>query len=106
MLDYFGVTEANWREAVEKRPDFAESETPFYVGRAVAALATDPHLFKKSGRVYAAWDLGPEYGFTDMDGRQPSIHKWIRENKPELEWKSCDEAFYEYWGLPRSIVHE
>lgn len=100
MLDYMGVTEANWQEAIKKRPDFIESETPFYVGRAVAALAADPYVFKKTGRVYAAWDLGPEYGITDLDGRQPNIPKWIEENMPEFTWKSCDAAFYEYWGLP------
>jgi NAD(P)-dependent dehydrogenase (short-subunit alcohol dehydrogenase family) len=100
MLDYFGVTEANWRDAVKKRPDFAQSETPFYVGRAVAALAADSSVMKKTGRVYAAWDLGPEYGFTDVDGRQPNMRGWIEENM-KWKWKNCDEAFYEYWGLPQ-----
>src|SRR5207244_3858275 len=66
MLDYFGVTEENWQDAVKKRPDFGESETPFYTGRAVVALATDPKIARKSGRVFAAWDLGPEYGCTDV----------------------------------------
>jgi NAD(P)-dependent dehydrogenase (short-subunit alcohol dehydrogenase family) len=99
MLDYFGVTEANWRDAVKKRPDFGESETPFYVGRAVAALATDPQVFRKTGRVYAAWDLGPEYGFTDVDGRQPNMRGWVEENM-KWNWKNCDETFYEYWKLP------
>ena len=99
MLDYFGVTEANWRDAVKKRPDFSQSETPFYVGRAVAALATDPQVFRKTGRVYAAWDLGPEYGFTDVDGRQPNMRGWVEENM-KWNWKNCDETFYEYWKLP------
>jgi NAD(P)-dependent dehydrogenase (short-subunit alcohol dehydrogenase family) len=99
MLDYFGVTEANWRDAVKKRPDFNESETPFYVGRAVAALAADAQVLKKTGRVYAAWDLGPEYGFKDVDGRQPNMRGWIEEHM-KWNWKNCDEAFYEYWGLP------
>jgi NAD(P)-dependent dehydrogenase (short-subunit alcohol dehydrogenase family) len=98
MLEYFGVTEANWRDAVKKRPDFAESETPLYVGRAVAALAADPKVAKKTGRVFAAWDLGPEYGITDADGRQPDMRKWIERNL-KFEWKSCDETFYSYWGL-------
>jgi len=99
MLDYFGVTEENWQDAVKKRPDFAESETPFYTGRAVVALATDPKIFKKSGKVFAAWDLGPEYGFTDVDGRQPDMKKWIETNMPNWKWKTCDDVFYEYWGL-------
>lgn len=71
MLDEFGVTEANWRDAIAKNPDFAESETPAYVGRAVAALAADPNVAVKAGKVYASWTLAREYGFTDLDGRQP-----------------------------------
>lgn len=99
MLDYFGVTEANWKDAVKKRPDFGQSESPAYVGRAVVALATDPKIAKRSGRVWAAWDLGPEYGFTDMDGRQPNMRQWITENMPQWgEWKNCNEEFYSYWG--------
>jgi NAD(P)-dependent dehydrogenase (short-subunit alcohol dehydrogenase family) len=99
MLDYFGVTEANWRDAVKKRPEFIESETPLYVGRAVAAMAADPKISKRTGRVYASWDLGPEYGVLDSDGRQPNFRKWIQENM-NYEWKNCDEGFYEYWKLP------
>ncbi|MFN7931596.1 MAG: SDR family oxidoreductase [Blastocatellia bacterium] len=99
MLDYFGVTEANWQDAAKKHPDFGESETPFYTGRAVVALATDPKIAKKSGRVLAAWNLGPQYGFTDVDGRQPNMKRWILENMPKWKWKECDEAFYAYWGL-------
>lgn len=99
MLDYFGVKESNWQDAVKKRPDFGESETPFYTGRAVVALATDRKIAKKSGRVFAAWDLGPEYGFTDVDGRQPNMKQWLMENMPHWQWKDCDETFYEYWRL-------
>lgn len=102
MLDYFKVTEANWQDAVTKRPDFGQSETPGYVGRAVVALATDAKVFKRSGRVFAAWDLGSEYGFTDVDGRQPNMRQWITENMPQWgEWKNCDAGFYEYWGLKK-----
>lgn len=71
MLDGFGVTEANWRDAIAQNPDFAESETPGYVGRAVAALTTDPNIALKSGKVCASWTLAREYGFRDLDGRQP-----------------------------------
>lgn len=71
MLDHFGVTEATWRDAVAKDPNFAESETPLYVGRAVAALAADPHVARKGGKVFASWTLAKEYGFTDADGRKP-----------------------------------
>jgi NAD(P)-dependent dehydrogenase (short-subunit alcohol dehydrogenase family) len=71
MLDRFEVTEANWRDAVAQDPFFAESETPLYVGRAVAALAADPNVHAKRGKAWASWTLMREYGFTDADGRQP-----------------------------------
>ena len=71
MLDRFGVTEANWRDAVAQDAFFAESETPLYVGRAVAALAADPNVHAKRGKAWSSWTLMHEYGFTDADGRQP-----------------------------------
>ena len=71
VLDHFGVSEANWRDAIEKDLYFAESETPCYVGRAVAALAADPDIRAKNGGLYSSWALAREYGFTDVDGRQP-----------------------------------
>ena len=58
VLDHFGVTEANWRDAIEKDPYFAESETPCYVGRAVAALAADPDVGAKSGGLFSSWGPG------------------------------------------------
>ncbi len=71
VLDSFGVTEGNWRDAIEKDPYFAESETPCLVGRVVAALAADPDVARKSGRLVAAWTLSKEYGIDDVDGRRP-----------------------------------
>ena len=71
MLDGLGVSEANWRDAIPKARGFEESETPCYVGRAVAALAADPNVHAKTGKVFASWTLAKEYGFTDLDGRQP-----------------------------------
>jgi NAD(P)-dependent dehydrogenase (short-subunit alcohol dehydrogenase family) len=71
MLDGFDVTEANWRDAIAKNPDFAESETPAYVGRAVVALATDPNVAAKAGKVCSSWTLAREYGLHDTDGNQP-----------------------------------
>jgi NAD(P)-dependent dehydrogenase (short-subunit alcohol dehydrogenase family) len=85
MLDNFGVTEANWRDGAERDPDFAASETPRYVGRAVAALAADPHLRAKAGGAYFTADLAEEYGFTDVDGARP--HFWnsvLARLAPEL----------------------
>ena len=71
VLDHFGVTEANWRDAIEKDEYFAESETPCFVGRAIAALAADLDVAKKSGGLFSSWGLAKEYGFTDIDGRRP-----------------------------------
>jgi NAD(P)-dependent dehydrogenase (short-subunit alcohol dehydrogenase family) len=67
----FGVTEANWRDAIASDPHFADSETPFYIGRAVAALAADPDVMQKTGRALSAGWLARDYGFTDVDGSQP-----------------------------------
>ena len=71
VLDHFGVTEADWRDAIEKDEYFAESETPCYVGRAIAALAADRNVAAKSGGLFSTWGLAKEYGFTDIDGRRP-----------------------------------
>lgn len=71
MLDHFGVTEANWQEAARQDPHFIASETPFYVGRAVASLAADPNLTEKAGKALTSWDLADAYGFDDVDGRHP-----------------------------------
>jgi NAD(P)-dependent dehydrogenase (short-subunit alcohol dehydrogenase family) len=71
MLDLFGVTEANWQEGAQRDPHFIASETPYFVGRAVAALAADPQVAAKAGGVYASWTLSDEYGFCDIDGRRP-----------------------------------
>ena len=71
VLDHFGVTEADWQAAIRKDEYFAESETPCYVGRALAALAADPNVAAKSGGLFSSWGLAKEYGFTDIDGRRP-----------------------------------
>jgi hypothetical protein len=76
MLDGFGVTEENWQGAVAENPDFAKSETPFYIGRAVVALATDSHVMERTGHALSAGCLAREYGFTDADGRQPPGYAW------------------------------
>jgi NAD(P)-dependent dehydrogenase (short-subunit alcohol dehydrogenase family) len=77
MLERMDVTEANWRDAAHKSKGFEESETPVYVGRAVAALAADPKVLRKAGRVFASWTLAKEYGFTDADGRQPDWGAYV-----------------------------
>lgn len=79
MLDHFGVTEGNWRNGAAKDPDFAFSESPAYLGRAVAALAEDPHVGRWSGRALSTWGLYSHYGFTDADGTQPDWGAHWRE---------------------------
>ncbi len=103
MLDHFNVTEKNWRSAGKKRPDFLASETPLFVGRAVAALAADPNVKKKSGRVFSSWDLSEEYGFTDADGSQPH---WGRHfEKKYGTYKKFDETLYRhFWESPGALV--
>lgn len=100
MLDRLGVTEANWRDAAAKDPPFIASESPLFVGRAVAALAADPQVARKAGRVFASWDLGEEYGFVDADGSRPHFLRWLREHEPAMaaRWKKADDGFYAYWG--------
>ena len=84
MLDIFSVTEANWKDAAEKELGFSESETPCYVGRAVAALAADPNIMEKTGGVYASWELAKEYGFTDIDGRKPDWWRYVDTSINEI----------------------
>lgn len=78
MLEYFGVEERNWRDAVAKEPHYSESETPYFVGQAVAHLAADPKVGEKAGRSLTSWDLSDEYGFADVDGRRPHWGNYAR----------------------------
>ena len=71
MLEGLGVSEANWRDAGQQDKNFLESESPLFVGRAVAALVQDGRVLERSGQLYGSWELGREYGFTDADGRRP-----------------------------------
>jgi NAD(P)-dependent dehydrogenase (short-subunit alcohol dehydrogenase family) len=79
MLDHFGVGEANWRDGIAQDPHFALSETPAYVGRAVAVLASDPDVMRWNGQVLSSWRLAREYGFRDVDGSQPDWGRWFDE---------------------------
>jgi NAD(P)-dependent dehydrogenase (short-subunit alcohol dehydrogenase family) len=71
VLDHFGVQEASWRDAIEKDPHFAASETVAFIGRAVVALASDPDVARWRGQAVATWQLAKVYGFVDADGTQP-----------------------------------
>src|ERR1700719_1189624 len=108
VLEHFGVSEANWKDIGKKKDpnlnsknqndsphDFMVSESPRYVGRAVVALAADPKVKTKSGRVFSSWALAREYGFTDLDGTRPHWGNYAR--KKYGKYKICDEQFYSYW---------
>ena len=80
MLENYGVTEANWRDGARINPHFAAiSESPRFVGRAVAALAADPHLHERNGGSFSSGELAREYGFTDVDGSQPDCWRYLVE---------------------------
>jgi NAD(P)-dependent dehydrogenase (short-subunit alcohol dehydrogenase family) len=90
MLEHFGVTEANWRDAAKKDPNFLHSETPLFLGRAIAALAADPRIMERTTEITSSYELAEQYGFTDEDGSRPDLGghfarevvtttKWLRE---------------------------
>jgi NAD(P)-dependent dehydrogenase (short-subunit alcohol dehydrogenase family) len=83
MLETFQTTEERWRDSVGERgtapPDFALSESPRYVGRAVVALATDPDRTRWNQQSVTSAQLAHEYGFTDLDGSQPDVWRFIED---------------------------
>lgn len=97
MLEHFGVAEENWRDGAQKDAHFIASETPYFVGRAVAALAADPEIMNKSGRVYSSWGLSDEYGFIDIDGNRPHWGRYFAQTF-KTPYLICDDEFYRYWN--------
>ena len=108
VLEHFKVSEANWKDVGKKKDkeknsgdqndapnDFMVSESPRYIGRAIVALASDPKVMNKTGRVFSSWALAREYGFTDLDGTQPHWGNYAR--KKYGKYKICDDKFYSYW---------
>ena len=85
MLENFGVTEANWRDACGKRPGFAISESPAYVARGVAALARAPDADRWAGTIVSARRLADAYGFTDTDGSRPDCWGYLAAYGWEME---------------------
>jgi NAD(P)-dependent dehydrogenase (short-subunit alcohol dehydrogenase family) len=80
MLENYGVTEANWRDGAAVNPHFAAiSESPRFVGRAVAALAADRDVQRHTGGSFSSGGLAREYGFTDLDGSQPDCWRYLVE---------------------------
>ncbi|WP_395105580.1 SDR family oxidoreductase [Actinomadura sp. SCN-SB] len=92
MLDGFGVTEENWRDATRVEAHFAISETPAFTGRAVVALASDPDRHRWNGRSLSSGGLAQEYGFTDVDGSRPDAWRYVME----VQWagKPADVTGY------------
>jgi len=79
MLEAYGVTEPTWLEATKISPHFAISESPAFVGRAVAALAQDPDVARWTGQTLSSGQLAKVYGFTDLDGSQPDCWRYLVE---------------------------
>jgi NAD(P)-dependent dehydrogenase (short-subunit alcohol dehydrogenase family) len=79
MLEHYGVSEANWRDGTARTPHFCISETPRFVGRAVAALAGDPDVSRWTGQSLSSGQLAQVYGFTDLDGTQPDCWRYMVE---------------------------
>lgn len=104
VLERLGATEGNWREVAEKSKaargyGLAGSESPYFVGRAVAALAADPHVLEKSGGLYSSWGLAEEYGFTDVNGDRPHWWSFFSENFPQMAGARPNTGFR--WRLER-----
>lgn len=89
VLASMGATEEDWREVARTSKEaqnwgFAGSETPCFVGRAIAALAADPRMMRKSGAILSSWALSEEYGFTDINGERPHWGSYFAENFPQF----------------------
>jgi NAD(P)-dependent dehydrogenase (short-subunit alcohol dehydrogenase family) len=99
MLEHYGVTEANWQDAAAVSPHFAAiSESPRFVGRAVAALAGDLDVLRRSGGSFSSGGLAREYGFTDLDGSQPDCWRYLVEVQDA--GLPADPTGYRLWPTP------
>ena len=97
MLEHQGVTGQNWRDAGKKDPNFLASESPLFVGRAIAALANDPRAIERTGQLCSSWELAREYGFTDEDGRRPD---W---GAHAIDWSPLPKAFVDVFRVGTRI---
>jgi NAD(P)-dependent dehydrogenase (short-subunit alcohol dehydrogenase family) len=103
MLERFGVTKETWRDGAKKDPNFIASESPLYVGRGIAALAADPNVKTKSGKVFASWTLAAEYGFTDADGSRPDWGTHF-EKAFGARYRTFDDELYAAFLGPGEVV--
>jgi NAD(P)-dependent dehydrogenase (short-subunit alcohol dehydrogenase family) len=92
VLEHFGVTEETWRDGIAVQPGFAISESPAFVGRAVAALAADPDRARWNGASLSSGGLAQVYGFTDVDGTRPDAWRYIVEVREA--GKPADDSGY------------
>lgn len=99
MLERLGVSEANWRDAGKSDRNFLESESPLFVGRAVAALAADPNVMSRSGQLLSSWALAREYRFTDYDGRRPD---W---GALAIDWSAMPPSFVDMFRTGLRLQH-
>jgi len=79
MLEHFEITEENWMDATKAEPHFIISETPRYIGRAVAAIAKDPDKYSLNGHSLSSGQLAKMYNFFDVDGSQPDCWRYLVE---------------------------
>jgi NAD(P)-dependent dehydrogenase (short-subunit alcohol dehydrogenase family) len=100
MLQNLGVTEDTWRDAGKVDPNFLESESPLFVGRAVAALAADPKLPDRTGMLFSSWELARAYGFTDYDGRRPD---WGRH---KIDFSVLPQAWIDLFRTGADLQHQ
>jgi NAD(P)-dependent dehydrogenase (short-subunit alcohol dehydrogenase family) len=100
MLEGFGVTEKNWRDGGTKDKNFLESESPLYIGRAVAALAADPKIMRRTGQLFSSWELAREYKFTDVDGTRPD---WGRL---KIDFSGMPPDFLTYFRIGGGLTLE
>jgi len=91
MLEHFGVTEDNWRDAGRQDSNFLVSESPLFVGRAIAALAADPDAHARTGMLFGSWELARDYGVTDYDGRRPD---WGRH---DIDFSTLPPAWVDWF---------
>jgi NAD(P)-dependent dehydrogenase (short-subunit alcohol dehydrogenase family) len=91
MLEKFGVSEKNWRDGGKIDKNFLASESPLFIGRAVAALAADPKIMERTGQLFSSWELARKYKFTDVDGSRPD---W---GKTKLDFSMYPPEFVSYF---------
>ncbi len=97
MLQHFGVSSVTWRDGGKKDPNFLESESPLFVGRAVAALAADPHVLKRSGDLISSWEAARTYGFMDEAGERPDWGLHWRKILPSMPGMKDGQQRHAEW---------